>query len=260
MTNPIKKLKLSHSGGFRAGNPLLTKPRLGAPKPTNLYIIASSPRTGSTTVCDMLTSTGLVGSPTEIYPGSSWHTIKNVRPQISDEHALDDYLASSASNDLVAGAKFHWWRWSLFLEKFRGHALTMATKFIYLRRLDKLSQAVSWAKALQTNRWLPQQREVQQLEYDDALVEACLNAAYAEELAWHDWFTAHPALSVLYLQFETMFINPLDTVSKCLEFILDNTPKGYSTTYTFSPLRDSINEEWKVRYMRNHKTEPWWLS
>lgn len=70
-----------------------------------------------------------------------------------------------------------------------------------LTRDDRLGQALSWARALQTGRWAAHQRAWRPPSYDRSAIARCLDRIEADEAAWSAWFAAR-RIEPLRLTFE----------------------------------------------------------
>lgn len=64
-------------------------------------------------------------------------------------------------------------------------------RFIWLRRNDFVAQAVSWAKAVQTNQWVTQQTPTRDARFTFEQIDALYHLARVHDGAWRRWFAAH---------------------------------------------------------------------
>src|SRR5882724_11277758 len=117
------------------------------------YAICTAPRAGSNWLCQLLTSTGVLGRPLEYFNGIA-------RRQLNDPSYPDDpgeqvarILTMGRTPNGVYGLK-------MFASQFREVAGSVKLsrelpnlRFIVLRRRDVLGQAISWTRSLQTNQW-----------------------------------------------------------------------------------------------------------
>src|SRR5262249_5887973 len=115
--------------------------------PRTFYIVASTPRSGSTFLCRRLWSTGLMGAPAEYfnYQGFMLQMVARLRPA-NIFHYVRQLLAIRTSPNGVFGANVHWnhfW----FMQQAEIVPLLPRVRFIYIARADRLAQAVSYALA-----------------------------------------------------------------------------------------------------------------
>jgi LPS sulfotransferase NodH len=148
------------------GDGLQTPPRAS-------YIVCATPRSGSTYLCEALKQTNIAGYPDEYF--LHWHRAART-PENLDKYnkraiAIDrlDYIKGvieRGTRNNVFGIKIMQSYLDLILQEFqRFSPTTFASKaellqsyfpnlhYIYLSRTDKVRQAVSWAKAVQSGEW-----------------------------------------------------------------------------------------------------------
>jgi len=143
-------------------------------KPAISYIIAASPRCGSNLLCEALWSTGLAGRPEEHF--LVW--IMAVRePELLQADFvkpwlvppplfLEKVLAKGTGPNGVFGVKIMWNDFDIVIDKMRtiprygglepSELLKAAfpnLRYIHITRSDRVRQAVSLAKALQSHKW-----------------------------------------------------------------------------------------------------------
>jgi len=171
--------------------------------------VLSTPRTGSTLLCRALWDTGRVGAPKEyvnpmqlrdwaVRAGSRTHRwLTGPLVALAGRHwgraRLDQHLARvEALRTGPSGCfgmkvhRHHFERWGGFT----------ADVVVRIERQDRLAQAVSWARAKQTNRWADFQKEAVPPRYSRRLIQRCLDDIDAGEAAWTRDFPG--ALSLNY--------------------------------------------------------------
>lgn len=183
------------------------------------YIIASTPRTGSTLLARSLWELGL-GAPKEYFNPMQirdWE-VRMGTPWSSAWHAR-------LNGDAVALAgRGHWPRHRVMahLERVRRRrtqggwfgmkvhrhhftrffpepveALLGPVTWIRIRREDRLAQAVSWAHALQSGRWVNTQTG-RTAHYARRRIESRMRAIEAAEAGWDQFFTGRPVTTLTY--------------------------------------------------------------
>jgi LPS sulfotransferase NodH len=132
---------------------------------TSSFFICATPRSGSSLLSEALEFTSIAGRPREYFEPqyeSDWFA----RLGIKDEtECMEKFLAAGATSNGVFGAKVHWHQFGYLRDKlglargaFNGDLENLAqtfpgVKFIYLTRRDKVLQAISYVKAIQTDVW-----------------------------------------------------------------------------------------------------------
>lgn len=189
--------------------------------PPQAYVVASLPRTGSTLLCDALWATGLAGAPQEhLNPmqrrdwalrAGRWRYAlirgpllallarRGMTPAELQAH-LDRVRAARSSGGRY-GLKLHAHHLLQHvphgdLEPFLG-----PIRWIYVTRDDKLSQAISWARAQQTGAWASWQRPDLPPVYSRRRILRCLAQIQEGEATWEAHFAAR-GLTPLRLSYE----------------------------------------------------------
>ena len=128
------------------------------------YVIASTPRSGSSLLAAGLVATGVAGRPEEYftpdYLGAYKQDLK-LPPHCSWPEYLTKVMTFAATENGVRGVKIHW-RHVVSLARalgFRGdpgvvlEALFPATVFVNIVRADRRAQAISLFRAETTREW-----------------------------------------------------------------------------------------------------------
>lgn len=199
------------------------------------YLICSTPRTGSSLLCDALTDTGVAGRPEEYFQfrartgfprrpqeyfeGAGDPEILDIlgpRTRVEEDEALYDpsrferyeqYLewavqAGTTPNG-VFGAKVMWGYFNGFVTGLRWalpnrqrlpvpelvQAVFPNLTYITMSRRDKVRQAVSLWRALQTWSWSSEQRAAAgRLTYSHAAIAHLIRDIEDHELGWRSYF------------------------------------------------------------------------
>jgi trehalose 2-sulfotransferase len=208
----------------------------GYVRPHTCYLVCATPRSGSTLLCEVLTNTGIAGQPKEYFQPPHvkprdyfkhgkftnvttllrefWPDSETVEPTVWDGSNYADYLAQvfeqGTSPNGVFGAKLMWGHIDYFTSKlesileYRGLTVPalLSTVFpnlhyIYVRRQDKLRQAISLWKAIQTWTWKaddpPQQkgkrrRRSRQPLFNYEAIDYLRQQLEAHDVAWQHYF------------------------------------------------------------------------
>lgn len=237
------------------------------------YVVASTPRTGSTLLCRTLWDTGLAGAPKEylnpmqirdwevrlgsatsatrhrLLSGPLLGLVGRLRwsaPRV-DAHLARVQQLRTGSNGWF-GLKLHAHhhrRW--FRSRPLAHALGPVT-WIRIRREDRVAQAVSWERALQTGRWAAHQRPTFTLSpvYRRRAIERRLRAIAHDE-AW--WDAVLENETVLDLTFERLRTVRAATIRQVLTYL--DVPGGGGVGVPDDSLRsqsDGISQDWIRRF------------
>lgn len=194
------------------------------------YAIAFTVRSGSNFLCDCLAENGL-GFPTEYfqYPfgvaNRVWYDALGVS---SDDFSgyLGKLIASKSRNN-VFGAKLTWDHKNALLEevqKLSPNASDLRTifpnlKWIHLDRRDKIGQALSLGRAIQSGQWTSaEETQPVEIRYDFLRLLSLLQTILAEGFMWQHFFSAHD-IPVLRIAYEDFVARPRETLLDIHRFI-----------------------------------------
>jgi LPS sulfotransferase NodH len=136
-------------------------------RPTTSYLILATPRSGSYLLCEALINTHLAGHPTEYFGPAQTRALLSQWKMPNYESYVARIKAEGTTPNGVFGAKVIWQFMEDVVERLRDTAgyeklpvpQLLSTVFpdlhyIWTTRRDKVRQAVSYWKALQTDAWL----------------------------------------------------------------------------------------------------------
>jgi LPS sulfotransferase NodH len=232
------------------------------------YVIASSPRTGSTLLARMLWDSGAVGAPKEYLNPMQirdWE-VRLGGPLSRRTHGLlrgpavglagrgrwsDERLRAHLarvrerrSSGGWFGLKIHWHHYQRFFvvrrrdpDLFLGHPV-----WIRLRRRDRVAQAVSWVRAWQTGAWIGSQRVQIPPVYNRQLITARLSDIDSAEAGWDEVLAGR---EVLELDYEGLSADPAAAMQRVLGHL------GVAAGSPGVPLQrqsDALSHSWVERY------------
>lgn len=138
------------------------------------YIICASQRSGSNLLCEALWNTRLMGKPEEPFVFWYWAECDPERLKadfckpwiLPPAEYIKKVIKEGTTSNGVFGAKIMWSYFDIVIDKLRAfpeyNGLPVSEMFasifpnlhyIYMTRKDKVRQAVSLAKAIQSNKW-----------------------------------------------------------------------------------------------------------
>jgi len=248
--------------------------------PPRTWIVASVPRSGSTLLCRVLWDTGGVGAPKEylnpmqlrdweVRLGSSGAArfgygllrgpaVALARGAGWDRARLAAHLARVRARRSDASGRFgikihyhHFRRW--FLD--RGWAvedLLAPYRWVRIVREDRVAQAVSWARALQTGRWASRQRSLAPAFYRAGQIDRLIQAIEEQEAGWEGFF-ARRAIVPLRITYEELVTDPRATVRGVLAHLgVEGAEAADVAPADLRPQADELNARWVARYRASH--------
>lgn len=230
----------------------------GGPRvPTLRYCIASTPRSGSTLLSRTLHATGRAGVPMEYLSPALLSAWRRLNPASRQE--LRSYVADlegrRTTENGVFGLKLHWAQLHNLAAASRAPiagveqaVLGAHTKFILIRRRDKLSQAISLHIANQTRVYHSDQREFRDCEpvFDSQAISAHVARIFSEEADWRAYLDQRDAerIEVCY---EELVADHRGTCRRVLEFLgMGDVAIPAPTT---EKLADGVSADFRRRYL-----------
>lgn len=242
------------------------------------YVICATPRSGSTLLCDLLTSTGVAGRPHSYYreqDAADWAESWGVPPphQRGDAAFESAYLSAmireGTAETGIFGLRIMWSSVadaSRRLDAMAGDHADIAARFaaafgptlyIHLSRQDKLAQAISRVRAEQSGLW---HRAADGTErertappripiYDAGRIAEVLGELEKHDEAWAEFFSTR-GIDPFRLTYETLTANPRGTVTEILSALGQDPKAGARMLVQTSKLADADSREWADRYRR----------
>ena len=240
------------------------------------YIICSTPRSGSTLLCDLLTATNEAGKPQSYFMSqfyAEWAEHLNVAmdgwasQQSFDQSYLKAVLKEGVGETQVFGLR-------LQRESLEGLSLRLkhffpdstsdkdrfkvafGTKYyIYLSRRDKVAQAVSLLRAEQSGLWHinTDRTERERLKkgyapmYDDKAITEMVATLEEQDVSWERWFYQQQIqpIKVVYEDLSTNFKTVLISILSKMGIDSSFAESAESKTAKMS---DSESEGWVKRF------------
>jgi LPS sulfotransferase NodH len=250
------------------------------------YVIAATPRSGSSLLAAGLLATGVAGRPEEYftpdYIGSYKEDLK-LPMNCSWAEYLAKVMAFAATENGVRGVKIHWRHVVLVAQAlgFRGDPGTVlemlfpAAVFVNIVRADRRAQAISLFRAETTGEWFRSPGSSRSVRpwglylarptpgqaaadltgvaptYEQIIgIERSLNA---EQAAWTNYFTTR-RLKVLTVRYEELDANYRGEIARVLQFL--GADPAHAAGLPKPPLErqsDNINEHWRRLIDREHR-------
>ena len=236
------------------------------------YLICTTPRSGSTLLCEALSNTGLAGHPDEFF--GPMHVARWTRQwqTTSRQQYLQKVREQGSGPNGVWGAKIMRLYWQDFLgflgrdpastglsESAFLNNLFPNLKYIFLIRRHKVRQAVSWLKFIQGAAWYWEQDEPQQLDnltFQPEEIDRFLLQTTLHESAWLEFF-ARAGVQPFLVVYEDFVARYEETALDILDFLGVDRPK----VVNFGKRRlrkqaDALSDQWTELYLElNRHTE-----
>ncbi len=214
--------------------------------PTLLYAVASTPRCGSSLLCEALCLLG-AGAPTEFFDEQTLTQFMEAWNLRDAAEYLPELLKRKTSPNGVFGFKAHFHQYK---SQFGVDALPQTLprlKFIWIRRKDTECQAVSYWRAIQTNQWASTHRSTNPSPHfdGDEIRRLELQIIY-EETEWEAFFRQHQLLPRV-VQYSELAESPFSVAGDCLDW-LGIAPLREQLELSLQRQSDELNASWLRQY------------
>ncbi len=232
------------------------------------YVVCAMARTGSNLLVDGLAATGYAGRPNQFF-------LEKYEQKFGEKHGVDpgDFgryvrgiVRNASSANAVFGFKLMSWYLESFLGRLRGAGgfgdasdtdvefLRRAfpqLQFLQVIRANKLRQAISKARALQTGVWKIKgaTEQAPAPEFDHELIDDCLQAIERDEKTWSGFFQRNH-VQPFVIEYERLCESYEDTIRAVFDFLKITLPRSVQIS---SPITirqsDALSAEWEQRYL-----------
>jgi trehalose 2-sulfotransferase len=212
------------------------------------YMICSMPRSGGTLLCELLDGTGVLGKPQEFFHPGRMSVFFARRPDATLDDYVEALLRRFSTPNGVFGFKVHYHQMTRALGDRDPGQLFPGLRLVSIRRGDRVRQAVSWARALQTKEWTSEAGGGEAPRFDAEAIERQLHTLEREEALWEEFYREHDA-APLRITYEDL-VQELDKASvDVMAFLGVPVPEGFrQKAPTLERQADELSDEWVRRY------------
>ena len=222
-----------------------------------VLVILSTPRSGSTFLCDLIYRNGLC-IPHEYFQPHQYMPILAERwacrasgAKVPLESYVEALVARRTSSYGWLGINVHESHLHVF-EKARNSFPGVPCQYVLLSRRDTLAQAVSYEKARQTGKWSSEFSERAIAEYDFESVRKMANRI-DEQNRLLEAYCQRTAIEPYRLYYEDLVADIEAETSRLALWL--GSPVEFRRQPTLSRQSSEDNERWKLMYMRDLQRE-----
>ncbi|WP_325598976.1 Stf0 family sulfotransferase [Nocardioides sp.] len=224
------------------------------------YILCATPRTGSTFLCSLLASTGVLGRPESYFrePDEvAWATrfgLETAGNQVRSYEAFVDSVRDAATTENgVLGARIMWGSLDRLVggigrARRQSDSTTLQAAlgplaFVHLVREDVVGQAVSWARAEQSGYWHQGDVIRRPVAPDVARMVALVKTIQDHNASWQAWFATND-LRPCVLTYEALTSDPGAAVGAIADLVGATIPPAWRPGIVHRKQADEVNAEW----------------
>jgi trehalose 2-sulfotransferase len=220
-------------------------------EPRASYLVCSVPRSGSSLLCELLTSTGVAGAPAEFFHPSKMTQLKRRWGVDTMDDYMRELLARKTSPNGVFGTKAHWGQYQPLLGDSDPGEILPDPRVVLITRRDRLRQAVSWVRALQTQKWTNTDGPQVELPavYEQAEISQKVARIDREEDMWDSLFARH-GIEPHRIVYEDFVEAQEETVRAVLDALGVDAPADlHLPPPVLDRQADEQSDEWVERYL-----------
>jgi LPS sulfotransferase NodH len=213
------------------------------------YLLCATPRSGSNYLCELLASTGRLGTPREYFNATGRRAYDDPAYPEDPRQQLAQVLTTGSTTNRVYGVKVHPFQLAPLLDRVDPFAHLPRLRAVRIRRLDRLGQALSWARAQQTGQFRAGDRASREPAYSRDLVDRARQFLEEEDASWARVLAAQ-GLTALELTYEDLVQDPQRQVDRVAALMrLRGRPAVDPAQVTVRVQRDAATDEWRARYL-----------
>lgn len=234
-----------------------------APTPAVKYMIAMTPRSGSSYLCDVLVNTKRLGSPSEYLAQTSvsGNHVRAIATDSPDEY-IELMLRRGRSANGVSGFKVSWFQFKNFTAVMRSPQVFTQYKIIYLTRRNLAAQAVSLYRMTSTRvshtrieHSAAQLEALDALPYDYDKIKFWHKHLQVQEQGWQAYFAQH-GIYPLCITYEDIDEDVAAVCRRIATYL--GRPKAAASVPTesvFRKLAGRTSVEWATQFELDWDTE-----
>jgi trehalose 2-sulfotransferase len=225
-------------------------------EPHASYLVCSIPRSGSSLLCGLLADTGLAGAPAEFFHPDKMDALKEHWGVEGLGDYLRELLARKTSPNGVFGTKAHWAQYQPQFGECDPRTVFPGLRLVFITRRDRVRQAVSWVRALQTLKWDTEDNPpVERPEvFDQEHITQKLGRIDREEQMWESLFARH-GIEPQRVVYEDFVDAQVATVRAVLEELGVDAPADlHLPSPVLDRQADERSDEWVERYLAEAST------
>lgn len=226
-------------------------------EPRRRYIIAMTPRSGSSYLCDVLTRSRRFGLPGEFLNQEFLPNIMVRIPGRTPGEYFRNVARVRKTSNGIYGLKASWFQFKNFVEILGNDECLSGYKFIYLTRRNLAAQAVSLYKATSSSVFHTNKKhdadavsKLESLGYDFDEINRWYEHIERQEQGWQEYFRDN-RINPCCISYEEIDADVQSVVMKIAVYLGVNPSKVTtpSEPSVFAKVSDRRNLEWSCRYL-----------
>jgi trehalose 2-sulfotransferase len=213
------------------------------------YAICSTPRSGSHFLGHLMKEGIKIGHPLEYFHEKHFKTWQKRRESSKHSHMLPYLESIRTTRNGVFGIKIHFRHLQTLEQHIPIRDFIDTYKHVYVLRKNALAQAVSYARASQTEAWISGMPELRKSSYDRLLILGKLRDIYRDNASWECLFSLYQ-VNFHKVYYEDLVANTNRTLQDVANFLKIEASDVFIPEIVLPKQQsDSINKEWIERFL-----------
>lgn len=212
-------------------------------------LILSEGRSGSNWLVSLSNGTGLLGHGGEWFAG--WHLDKS-NPRTIDELIQGVLKVASTQNGYfcvkIFPAHVHLMQIRFGMDLLKTLCDAFDVNLVRLARRDRIRQAISYARGVQTKQWTTSNTAKREANYDFDMICRCYFLLERSEAFWNAYLNLRQLETQDFI-YEDLLDDPapfVDSLARHAGYTVDSLPESKHAIQ-----RDATTEEWLVRFTKD---------
>jgi trehalose 2-sulfotransferase len=226
-------------------------------EPRSRFVIAFTPRSGSSYLCDVMKRIRRFGKPDEVLNQQFIPNILKKIPGRTPEEYLRNVIRHRKTPNGVSGLKTSWFQFDNFIKELENRSYLCGFRYIYLTRRNRELQAVSLYKATSTTVFHTNVHHdeeaihmLRSIEYNYAKISEWYKHIDQQEKGWQSYFFENRVfpLCINYEEIEEDILSVLKRIAAFVK-VNPNHVKMPDVPSVFKKISDQRNIEWAHRFV-----------
>lgn len=210
-----------------------------------VYFVCFMGRVGSSYLCELMSSTKVMGAPREYYNLSGCYNEHKQLWNISEDSSFFEAMINrTASENGVAGVKVNTLAFDFCLKHRPWWFDYFDVRYIYIERRDTMRQAISLYRALKSGQWgSPKKTNDDGVPF--SVPEICAHEQRILEARqhWIEWFD-DSGIEPYHIWYEDLCREPNEIIEEIADHLSVELPPNLQLRSTLQIMRDEKTEQW----------------
>jgi|KBSSwiStaDraftv2_1062776.scaffolds.fasta_scaffold100083_3 LPS sulfotransferase NodH len=212
-----------------------------------IYVIASTPRSGSHYLGHLLQATGLLGSPLEYFHPEKKERLLAETQTATLAEAFKELYSHRTSPNGWFGVKAHPWQFVPMMENAEVREALPVKWFVCIERRDRVAQAISHEIARQTKSWISFNKTDCVPHFSARDIKRAIAMMESQVIQWREYFQSNEIIPIT-VYYEDLVADPLGEINRILEsFGIDRLSRAPAVS--IAKQGTQLNDEWRLRYL-----------